>query len=60
MALPTRAVAMAAAVALAILVLVLGCVMDDIWWSMFTTVCYLMAGNSAADEGRALGLSGEP
>ena len=34
---------MAAAVALAILVLVLGCVMDDVWWSMFTTVAYLCA-----------------
>ena len=57
MALPTRAVGMAAAVALAVLVLVLGCVVDDAWWSMFTTVCYLMAGQRRRDPPLSLSVS---
>ena len=38
-----RVITMAAVVALALLVLVLGCVIDDNWWSMLTVLCYLVA-----------------
>ena len=38
-----RVMGMAAVVALAATVLVVGCVIDDNWWSLLTALCYLVA-----------------
>ena len=43
MPVPGNVVCMAAAFTVAITVLVVGCVVDDSWWSLVTAVCYLAA-----------------
>ena len=46
MAIPTKVFGLAAAVAFALLILILGCIFEEKWWSLFTAVCYLVAGTS--------------
>ena len=40
---PTNLVCMAAAFTVAVTVLLVGCVVDDSWWSLLTALCYLVA-----------------
>ena len=43
MPVPGRLVGMAAAFTAAVTVLVVGCAVDDSWWSLVTALCYLTA-----------------